>query len=163
MGLACKRMTAVWLSILLIMSSFPLVSSVSAAEAAVPVLTERSSPLARYNDLPEQAFYMEALENLTLVGSIEPNEKGGFDPDSPVTRAEFAVWLARSLGLKPVHASVFTDVSASSAEASYINALHQAGLIRGYGDGTFRGDQRISRAEAAVLLEEQHTTVFPAL
>lgn len=86
------------------------------------------------------------------MGIVEPNAEGGFAPDIPVTRAEFAVWLAHALGIRPVHASAFTDVPASSAEGPFIQALYQAGLIHGYGDGTFRGGQPITRAETTALL-----------
>lgn len=145
---ACKRMTTAGLCLLLIMGALP---PVVLAED-VSGQAEKPSPQAIYQDVPEQAYYAEALEFLARVGVVEPNAEGGFAPDIPVTRAELAVWLARALGLQPVHASAFTDVPVSSAETPYIQALHQAGLVRGYEDGTFRGDQPITRAETAALL-----------
>lgn len=157
---------AAWLSLLLVAGMMP--SAVLAGEHAPRREPVPASPLARYNDLPDQAYYLEALALLTEIGVIEPNEDGGFAPNARVTRAELAVWLAKSLGLAPVPGSVFADVPADAAEAPYIRALHEAGLIRGYGDGAFRGDRPITRAEAAVLFagiagrkpESRHAAAF---
>jgi len=147
-GRPFRRAAAVFLCILLMLGQMPVAAFAEEASAQ----TKGTSPLGRYNDLPDQAFYLEALAFLTAIGAIAPNEDGGFAPDEPVTRTDFAVWTARSLGLSPVQGTAFTDVSASSAEAPYIHALHRAGFVRGYGDGTFRGDRTITRAEAAVML-----------
>lgn len=144
---AGKRIAAAGLSLLLVMGAIPpmVLAENAFGQAGKPSL------LASYNDVPDQALYLEALELLTRMGIVAPNAEGGFAPDIPVTRAELAVWLARALGLGPVQASSFADVPVSSLEAPYIQALHQAGLVQGYEDGTFRGDQPITRAEAAAL------------
>src|SRR5690606_10155917 len=94
---ACKRMTTAGLCLLLIMGALP---PVVLAED-VSGQAEKPSPQAIYQDVPEQAYYAEALEFLARVGVVEPNAEGGFAPDIPVTRAELAVWLARALGLQP--------------------------------------------------------------
>lgn len=151
-GLVWKRISIVWLCVLLVAGMFPAITFAEDAPVQVERSLEQSSPLAAYADLPDRAFYLEALAFLTQRGVIEPNEEGDFAAEEPVTRAEFAKWLALSLGLKPQHESAFTDVPAASAEAPYIQALYQLGLVNGYGDGTFRGDQPITRAEAAALL-----------
>jgi hypothetical protein len=143
-----RRFAAAWLVFLLVAGMVP--AAASADEG--PAQTERPAPLDRYSDRPERGFDLDALAFLTDIGAIEPKEDGRFAPGEPVTRAELAVWLARSLGLRPAPGSPFPDVPDGAEEAPYIQALYQAGWIRGYGDGTFRGDRPITRAEAAVLL-----------
>ena len=147
-SLPARRILAAWLGLLLLMGTMPALVWAD-EDAARP---ERTSPLGLYNDLPEQAYYLEPLAYLTDMGAIRPDGSAGFAPDAPVTRATLAVWLARSLGLAPAQGSAFQDVPPDSEEAPYIQALYEAGLVRGYGDGTFRGDSPITRAEAAALL-----------
>lgn len=79
---------------------------------------------------------------------------GSFRPAENVTRAEFIAILARSLGM-PVRlpeTTGYTDVDAGDWYAGYIAPMIRAGIITGYTDGTFRGNNNITREEAAVLL-----------
>ena len=46
---------------------------------------------------------------------------------------------------------LFNDVSLDSPYASSVCVAMRSGLVRGYGDGTFRPDQMISAAEAATI------------
>ena len=74
-----------------------------------------------------------------------------FAPSDPLTRGEAAVITARIMGLEPSSQNVFSDTKNHFA-AGYISALAAAGLAEGYGDGTFRPDKKMSRAEMAVML-----------
>lgn len=47
---------------------------------------------------------------------------------------------------------LFSDVAPGHWSYNAISQLKQAGLITGYGDGTFRGDRNITRYEMAVLV-----------
>lgn len=76
-----------------------------------------------------------------------------FEPERPITRAEFAAILVRALGLpadggKPP----FSDVPAGAWYAGAAASAAAYGLISGYEDGTFRPDQPISRQEAFTML-----------
>ena len=147
-GRAVRRFAVVWLALLLIAGTSP--GLVLAEESPQP--EERPSTLDPNNDVPGRAFYLDAVAFLTDLGIIGPEEDGAFVPNRPITRAEFAAWLARALGLDPAPGSPFSDVPASSAEAPYIHALFLAGIVHGYGDGSFRGDRPVTRAEAAAML-----------
>lgn len=46
----------------------------------------------------------------------------------------------------------FSDIAPSDPYAESVQALADAGIIFGYPDGTFRGNQPVSRAELAVVL-----------
>lgn len=45
----------------------------------------------------------------------------------------------------------FVDVPAKHWAYEYVNKLAKAGVVDGYGDGTFRGDKQITRYEMAVI------------
>ena len=49
----------------------------------------------------------------------------------------------------PAFANPFSDVPANHWAYDSVNQLAQAGVIEGYGDGTFRGDKTVSRYEMA--------------
>ena len=67
-----------------------------------------------------------------------------------VTRAEFAVLLSEALGLAPVAGRRFSDVRARDAEA--INAIVDAGIMSGCGDGLFCPNRVVRRAQVATYL-----------
>ncbi|WP_157272917.1 Ig-like domain-containing protein [Paenibacillus daejeonensis] len=77
-----------------------------------------------------------------------------FDPNQPVTRGEFAVFIARGLGLSgdKSAASRYSDVNANSVLAAYIGAASKAGIVEGHPDGTFRPNQSITRQEMAAMM-----------
>jgi hypothetical protein len=78
---------------------------------------------------------------------------GLFDPDTDVTRAEFATIMVRGLGLRPGSGeNPFTDVDASDWYCGYIQTAHEYGLIGGYGDGTFLPELQITREEAMAII-----------
>jgi len=46
----------------------------------------------------------------------------------------------------------FTDVADGVWYAEAVNKMYEEGLIKGYGDGTFKPDEPVTRAEMAVLI-----------
>lgn len=80
---------------------------------------------------------------------------GTFRPNRPVTRGEFAAFLYR---LHPPEAfdapqrSPFTDVTVNGAHWRAITWLDATGITFGYGDGSFKPGQAITRAEVASFL-----------
>lgn len=85
-------------------------------------------------------------------GLIAGYPDGTYQPDHPITRAEFITLVNRSLKLTGQADVKFTDVASDSWEHAQVAAATSAGYISGYDDGTFRPGQAISRAEAATVL-----------
>ncbi|SDD81123.1 S-layer homology domain-containing protein [Sporomusa acidovorans] len=52
----------------------------------------------------------------------------------------------------PAFANPFTDVPAKHWAYDAVNKLAQAGVVTGYGDGTFKGDKTVSRYEMASII-----------
>ncbi|MFC3789398.1 Ig-like domain-containing protein [Paenibacillus sp. GCM10012307] len=77
-----------------------------------------------------------------------------YEPEKPVTRAEFAMFIARGLGLSGDKAAgaKFKDVNASSPMAPYIGAASKADIVKGNPDGTFKPNDLITRQEMAVMI-----------
>lgn len=82
---------------------------------------------------------------------------GAFNPDTPITRAEF-VELVYNLGLvkESDNKPTFADVDAAHPRYNVITASASAGLVNGYenGDGTFsfKPDNTITRAEVVTVI-----------
>ncbi|TVX89463.1 Ig-like domain-containing protein [Paenibacillus agilis] len=77
-----------------------------------------------------------------------------FQPDRNVTRGEFAVMIARGLGLKgdSNQVSRFKDVSMGNTDAPYIGAAVKAGIILGYEDRTFKPNDPITREHMSMMM-----------
>ncbi|MDF2927024.1 MAG: hypothetical protein K0R57_5938 [Paenibacillaceae bacterium] len=95
----------------------------------------------------------EDVERLASKLLLEGRETDRFAPDALITRAELATLLVRALGLVRYEpAAPFTDVMNSDWYAASVTTAQKAGLAEGYGDGSFRPDEFISREELAVFL-----------
>ncbi|MCC3374812.1 S-layer homology domain-containing protein [Cohnella sp. REN36] len=78
---------------------------------------------------------------------------GTFKPNAAVNRAEMAVMLTRLLGAEGSGtAAGFRDVASSHWAVTGISAAAARGWMKGYPDGTFRPDAKLTRAEMAALL-----------
>lgn len=77
-----------------------------------------------------------------------------FAPDSPLTRAQFAAFLVRLLGLEEERpaAMAFSDLPPDHWAYSAVGAAFKAGLVAGTGEKTFAPDREITREEIAVML-----------
>ncbi|AFH59309.1 hypothetical protein B2K_00950 [Paenibacillus mucilaginosus K02] len=85
---------------------------------------------------------------------IEGTTDTTFEPESPMTRAQFATLLVRALGVDPAAESTsrFTDVTPGAWYGSSVSSAVYAGLIEGFEDGTFQPDASITRAQMATML-----------
>ncbi|CAM4489673.1 S-layer-like y domain-containing protein [Paenibacillus endophyticus] len=118
-------------------------------------------------DLPEAACPFTDLENhwsksniceaasLAIVEGMDVNR---FAPNMEITRAEFAVMLARVLQVTAIEGEAspsFRDEESIPAWARpMVQAALAEGIINGYPDGTFRPQQTITRIEMAAMLSK---------
>ncbi|OMF62600.1 S-layer homology domain-containing protein [Paenibacillus sp. FSL R5-0766] len=93
---------------------------------------------------------VEMLANKFIVQGVSHNT---FAPKKEISRAEFAALLVRSLGL-PEHqpTSNFDDITSDQWYAGAVGTAQAAGLLNGYGDGSFRPDAAITREQMASVL-----------
>lgn len=113
---------------------------------------ERRMSNNTFDDVKTGRWFYKEVETLYKIGIVDGTNEHRFEPDAPVTRAEFAVMAARFAGLDYKGGNIFEDVPAGHWAYSYINAAAGAGWAEGYPDGTFRPDEPISRAEVVRLV-----------
>jgi glucose/arabinose dehydrogenase len=76
---------------------------------------------------------------------------GRYCPAERVTRGQMATFIARAFELPPANGDHFPDDGGSVHEPA-INALFEAGIAAGYGDGTFRPNDLVARQQMATFL-----------
>ncbi|MEE1367377.1 MAG: S-layer homology domain-containing protein [Evtepia sp.] len=104
-----------------------------------------------YNDMKDGAWYTCAVSTLSKMGIIKGYEDGSFKPDASISRAEFAAIAARFDPDGDTTPATFSDVSSHWAKDE-ISIAANHGWIKGYEDGSFKPDQKITRAETMTLV-----------
>ncbi len=96
----------------------------------------------------------EAICQLYELEVVEGYSPYNFSPNSSITRAEFLKLVLESLGyaIYSVQSAAFSDTKAGEWYYPYVTFAHSKGFVSGYGDGTFRPNSPISRAEALSLI-----------
>lgn len=103
-----------------------------------------------YTDVSRTDWFNNAISTLSNAGIVTGYADGTFRPDQPITRGEMAKIIANFARLGGATKS-FTDLSGHWAK-SYVELAAGNGWIAGYPDGTFRPDQKITRAETVTMI-----------
>ena len=104
-----------------------------------------------FADVTNGQWHNKAISTMAKLGVVKGRSAEAFDPDAPITRAEFATICARFDKTQISTSSNFTDISGHWAE-KYIERAATLGWIAGYPDGTFRPNNYITRAEAMTMI-----------
>ena len=113
----------------------------------------------RFTDIPVHAWYSGYAKYLNNNGVTYGKSKTIFAPNDAITRAEFTTLAVRFFDVYgDGDAEImeqykdFNDVSDGYWAATYIKAAAKHGWINGYGDGSFRADDEINRAEVVTIV-----------
>lgn len=93
-----------------------------------------------------------AIETLASRGIINGKTENSFEPNSTMTRAEFATIIARGLGLPQKNNAIFKDVTESDWFYNYVGTAYSYGIIKGVSENEFNPNGTITREEAAVMV-----------
>lgn len=92
------------------------------------------------------------VKSAVARGYVNGYEDGTFKPNNPITRSEFCKLINSALGLTATTSISFSDVTAGKWYYAEAQKAVAAGYISGYDNGTFGGENRITRQEAAVII-----------
>ncbi len=81
-------------------------------------------------------------------------DDGLFHPSQALTRAELAQMLSSIVADRPGTGASFSDVPSDAWYAPAVGAMAGLGILPGYGDGSFRPTQAVTRAESAAALAQ---------
>ncbi len=129
------------------------IDGVAARGDGRPLLADASLP---FDDVRAGTVHARAIARLSAVGIIQGRSATIYDPGAPVTRAETATLLRRSLEYVqdaplPVGRDTFADDNASVHEGS-IDRLSNLGIVGGTGGFTYRPNDPVSRAAMASMV-----------
>lgn len=129
-------------------------SSVTRAEAAqmlwVLENATASNLKADFKDAKD-SWYNQAL-NYTISKGMLLAKNGNIRPDVPMTRGEFVRMLYPLLADKS-GGPRFNDIAGHEFEAAILRASSN-GIIKGYPDGSFKPDGKVTRAETVTMLNK---------
>ena len=114
---------------------------------------EDNSMLNFFYDVPNNAYYYEAVKWAQEKGITGGIGNGLFGPNQPCTRAQIVTFLWRAAGSpEPKAMSSFADVSTDAYYAKAVAWAVENGITTGTGDGKFSPDATCTRAQSVTFL-----------
>lgn len=111
---------------------------------------------ALFSDVSDSHPNFTAISFLRSRNIINGYEDGSFQPDRPVSRAEFLKIVLLSSGNPIVPGDLdrvaFSDVPMSAWYFGFVNRALALGVASGYPDGLFRPDRTVSKIEAVKMM-----------
>lgn len=107
-----------------------------------------------FTDVSSDDWFNTPVSTLSAMGILTGYEDGSFQPNAPITRAEFAAIAVRFYENDSVDYinGTFSDITGSEWFADAVQAAKEQGIIGGYPDGSFQPNKAITRAEACSIV-----------
>jgi hypothetical protein len=96
-------------------------------------------------------WFNNAVSTMWNAEIIQGRPDGSFSPNQSITRAEVAAIASRFFEEISVTPGAFSD-TAGHWSAAYIDMLAEFSWVQGGGDGTFRPNDLVTRAEVAAIV-----------
>jgi len=118
------------------------------------VMVKPAQEILNFKDVAPSHWAYKEITDFASRKFILGYADNTFLPGNNISRAEFAAVLVRALDLKEVKsaAASFKDVNAGSWYNSCIETVCSKNLMKGYGDGSFKPNENITRQEIAAVL-----------
>ena len=105
-----------------------------------------------FDDVPANAWYTKAVNTLASLDIISGVGDNKFEPERSITRAEFTSMAMKFAVGGEEGKNIFSDVDEDDWFYDAVVNSIQYGWIHGYGDGTFRPNNPITRAEVTAIV-----------
>ena len=110
--------------------------------------------IVTFTDVAEGAWYSKAVNTLATLGMLSGVGEGRFEPNRSITRGEFTSIAMKFTSGSLDGENIFTDVQKDDWFYEAVVGSIQYGWISGYGDGTFRPNNTISRTEVTSIVNK---------
>lgn len=108
-----------------------------------------------FDDVASSDWFRNYVVAGVKLGVVD--EEDDFDPNEEINRAEAVTMLVRLAEEESSSTSTpFSDVKSSAWYASYVHAAYYDGVVEGYEDGKFRPGNKLTRGEAAVMVDNAY-------
>lgn len=108
-----------------------------------------------YRDVEEDEWYYEYVATAYKLEIIDSD--GEYYPDGEISRVEALTILIRLAGVESSYTSTkFSDVESTDWFASIVRSATDYEVVEGYTDNTFKPGRNLTRAEAAVMVDNAY-------
>ncbi|MGB3615364.1 MAG: S-layer homology domain-containing protein [Elainellaceae cyanobacterium] len=136
-------------------SGIALVAMLGMSAGAVAPLISAAPAFAqtRFTDVPSGYWAERFIADLAARDVIAGFPDGSFQPNAPVTRAQYAAMVRKAFNQREIRGAVsFGDVASNYWATPAINEAYKMGFLSGYPGNVFQPDQNIPRAQVLVSL-----------
>lgn len=113
---------------------------------------ENTAEKISFTDVNPETETGKAIMKLADAGIINGNGDGTFAPKRCVTRAELCKMINNIKNYTEEDLTSFSDVTTDKWYYSHVKIAKKAGYINGFEDGTFRGEEYVTREQACAIL-----------
>ncbi len=129
-----------------------LVATNRAPAIASAFIVDANTSVAMFADI-QQHWAKDFVLGLANQNFIKGFADGSFQPDAPMTRAQYATIIAKAFNpAAKREAFKFPDVAADFWAKPMIDQSYRAGFISGFPDGTFKPNQNVTRLQLVLSL-----------
>ena len=117
-----------------------------------------------FSDVKKSRWSVQYVERTKELGWLKGYGNGKFGPENSITRAELAACLVRIMSMKENALQenersndaekdiVFKDVAKGKWYTNYVLQASNMNLIKGYPDGKFKPENKVTRTEAVLMI-----------
>jgi len=109
-----------------------------------------------FTDVSDKHWARTAIQQAVNAGLLQGYPSNAFKPEQAMTRGEMAKLAAALLGdskASDAGGVSFSDIQGHWAQAA-IERVQAAGILDGYSDGTFRPNDKLTRAQAVIIVNK---------
>jgi len=129
------------------------VLGLSAGAVAPLVSASPAFAQARFTDVPSGYWAERFIVDLASRDIIAGFPDGSFQPNAPVTRAQYAAMVRKAFNQSEIRGAVsFVDVASDYWATPAINEAYRMGFLSGYPGNIFQPSQNIPKAQVLVSL-----------
>ncbi|WP_282940457.1 cadherin-like beta sandwich domain-containing protein [Paenibacillus sp. RC67] len=115
-----------------------------------------------FNDVKSHWAHM-TVNNVAARLILAGSGNNVFSPDRNITRSEFAIMSVTGMGLIGQEAAqnAFHDVTSTAWYRTGVSVASEFGIVEGYEDGMFRGEQQITREQGIAMVARAYNLIKP--
>jgi len=141
----------------------PKLRETSLSPTAVPSADISPTGRVKFSDVPNSFWASNFILSLVEQDIITQVDNDKFEPNKPVTRAEFATQIPKVFEEKSTRKSVnYKDVKTDSTAQAEIQRATKSGFLTGYPGNVFRPEQEVSRLQVLISLASGLSLEIPS-
>ena len=119
---------------------------------SAPETTVTAEPKITFKDVNGNTVVGKAIYKLVNAGILNGYEDGTFRPNNPLTRAELCKIVNLVFKYTEAEELTFSDVKKEDWFYNYVAIAKKAGYIAGHDDGTFKGNDYLTREQTCTIV-----------